>query len=172
MRRYLIALILSLACSLNAQMVYEQKPEGFKPKLEVAVCFIHSGDKVLFMKRLPYKPQGNTWGIPGGKADSGESAQEAAIREIREETGIAIPEQAISDLGEVFVRYPEMDYTLHLFEYKADTLPRVTYNPKEHSDYKWVTLEEALQLPLIPGEEECINLVYGAMHSTNSVETA
>ena len=166
LKKIVITLVaaLSLLGPLNAQMVYEEKPENFEPKIEVAVCFIQTDDKVLFLKRLPWKPQGDTWGIPGGKFDPGETPQDTVIRETWEETGIAMPKEALSYFGKVFVRYPDMDYTLHMFEYKADDLPEVTFNPEEHADYKWVSLKEAMDLlPLIPGEEECIDLVYGGV---------
>ncbi|MBS0605116.1 MAG: NUDIX hydrolase [Verrucomicrobia bacterium] len=175
MKKYLIALLLSFASFENpliAQMVYEEVPENFQPKIEVAACFIRSGDKVLFMKRLPYKPQGNTWGIPGGKFDKGETPQQTVIREIREETGIEMPTDELCYFGKVFVRYPEMDYTFHLFEYRTEDIPDVEYNPGEHAGYTWVTFEEALKLPLIPGEEECISLVYGGIPSSKIQETS
>ncbi|SCA64000.1 hypothetical protein SCG7086_BN_00040 [Chlamydiales bacterium SCGC AG-110-P3] len=31
---------------------------------------------------------------------------------------------------------------------------------EEHTDYRWLTIEEAMALPLIPGEVECIELIY------------
>lgn len=45
------------------------------------------GDEVLLIKRgkPPYKGE---WSIPGGKVEYGETASEAALRELREETGV------------------------------------------------------------------------------------
>ena len=52
------------------------------------------------------------WDIPKGGAEEGESAREAAIREVREETGIELTADSMEDLG-------RMAYTsrkdLHLF---------------------------------------------------------
>lgn len=167
--RSLITSIFAVLClnsPLVAQYVYEDKPEKFDPKIEVAACFIRVGDEVLLLKRLPEKPQGTTWGIPGGKFDEGESPADTVIRETREETGIDMSDQSLDYYGKVYVRYPEMDYVFHIFEYKAEDFPQVKFNPKEHADYRWVTLEDALQMTLIPGEEECISLVYGVNSST------
>jgi mutator protein MutT len=162
--RALITSIFAVLClniPLSAQQVFEEKPKNFDPKIEVAACFIRVGEEVLFLKRLPQKPQGNTWGIPGGKFDEGETAEETVIREIREETGINMKEQSLGYYGKYYVRYPNMDYVFHIFEYRSEDFPKVKFNPKEHADYRWVTLQEALQMTLIPGEEECISLVYG-----------
>lgn len=175
MTKYIISILFSFLCFINplsAQMVFEEKPKDFRPKMEVAACFIRVGDQVLFMKRLPHKPQGNTWGIPGGKFDKGETAHETVTREIREETGIDIPKESMNYFGKYYVRYPEMDYIFHMFEYQLEELPSVQYNPKEHAGYRWLTFEEALQMPLIPGEEECIDLVYGDAAVSNMEETA
>lgn len=37
----------------------------------------------------------------------------------------------------------------------------VVIEPLEHTEYRWFTLAEALKLPLIRCEDECIYLVYG-----------
>ena len=91
MKRFIISLVFTVSFLFNtlyAQLVYQKKPRHFKPQIEVATCFIKVDDKILVLKRLPFKPQGNTWGTPGGKFDQGENAQTAVIRETREETGI------------------------------------------------------------------------------------
>jgi putative (di)nucleoside polyphosphate hydrolase len=40
------------------------------------------------------------WDIPKGGADEGESPEQAALRELKEETGLALPFGRIQDLGE------------------------------------------------------------------------
>ncbi len=166
--RKLILSIIAASClilPLSAQMVFKEEPKNFEPKMEVAACFIRVGEQVLFLKRLPQKPQGNTWGIPGGKFDQGETASQTVIREIGEETGIKLSDQSLKYFGKTYVRYPDTDYIFHIFEYTLDDFPKVTFNPKEHADYRWVTLEDAMQMTLIPGEEECISAVYGIQNS-------
>jgi len=43
---------------------------------------------VLLQHRSPSSHNGSTWGLPGGARDSGETAEEAALREAHEEAGI------------------------------------------------------------------------------------
>lgn len=57
---------------------------------EVAVgALIIKNNKVLLIKR-DQPPAKNQWAVPGGKVSLGETLQQAAVREIFEETGISI----------------------------------------------------------------------------------
>ena len=140
------------------------------PRVGVGLLIFKDG-KVLMGKRKGAHGSGEHSG-PGGHLEHLESIEECARRETREETGIEIPEESMEYYGEVYVRYPEMDYTFHMFVYKPEVLPKVTVNPEEHAGYTWVSLEEALKMPLIPGEEECISLVYGNVVPRNTEPTS
>ncbi len=59
-----------------------------KPQLAVGAIVFHEG-KVLLVKR-GNPPAKDTWSIPGGSVELGETLQDAAEREIWEETGIVI----------------------------------------------------------------------------------
>ena len=48
--------------------------------------------KVLAVKRLKSKSK---LGLPGGKVDSGETLEEAIIREVKEECNVTIPKEAL-----------------------------------------------------------------------------
>lgn len=52
---------------------------------------VKNKDKVLLCKRAPDKSLPNTWSIPSGHIEDGESPGQAAIREFFEETNIEIP---------------------------------------------------------------------------------
>jgi len=71
----------------------------------------------------------DNWDLPKGEVDPGEDLFVACCREVLEETGYTIPEDAaISDCG----RHPYLDNKdCHLFEVVVPQLPRVT---KLHCD--------------------------------------
>lgn len=60
-----------------------------RERLTVRVVLLDPDDRVLLMKgRLPSRPDGpGAWFTVGGGAEPGETVLEAAIREVREETG-------------------------------------------------------------------------------------
>jgi len=51
-----------------------------------AVIFDETGEKVLLTRRA----DNSEWCLPGGGMDAGESAEEACIREVWEETGLTV----------------------------------------------------------------------------------
>jgi mutator protein MutT len=58
------------------------------PAIGVVLIF-QRGDKILFSRRA-HEPQKGKWDIPGGFVDPGETLEEAAIREAKEELGITV----------------------------------------------------------------------------------
>ncbi len=56
------------------------------PKL-AALAVLIRGNHVLLVKRKN-EPDAGLWGFPGGHVDLGETALDAAARELREETGV------------------------------------------------------------------------------------
>jgi 8-oxo-dGTP diphosphatase len=60
-----------------------------KPLRYVAAGLILRGDEVLVCQRKAGAALGLKWEFPGGKIEAGESAEEALLRELDEELGIA-----------------------------------------------------------------------------------
>ena len=64
------------------------------PKVLVA-CFVFQGERLLWMRRAA-PPQTGFWAIPAGYLEVGETLAEAAARELREETGLALDPDCLS----------------------------------------------------------------------------
>lgn len=67
------------------------------PKV-AAVVLITQGEEVLLVQRA-VEPELGRWALPAGFVDYGEDPQSAAIREVREETGLTV---TITGLVDVF----------------------------------------------------------------------
>jgi 8-oxo-dGTP pyrophosphatase MutT (NUDIX family) len=67
-------------------------PAAGRTPASVAVCVVSRGDeRCLLMTRRArtLRSHAGQWALPGGRRDAGESAADAALRELREETGVA-----------------------------------------------------------------------------------
>lgn len=136
-----------------ATEVFDLPPEDFVSEVDVAACYIRCRNRVLLLKRAPDKPQGGTWGVPAGKSEPDEEAQETVKRELLEEVGLSydpIP------LGTLYVRHPDLHFTYHIFYHSVLSFPEINLSP-EHTEYVWATREEAKALPLIGGGIETLD---------------
>ncbi|MCG3127690.1 MAG: 8-oxo-dGTP diphosphatase [Phycisphaerae bacterium] len=56
--------------------------------IDVAIALVRRGELWLVALRHPHAHLGNQWEFPGGKREPGESPEETALRELREECGV------------------------------------------------------------------------------------
>ncbi len=139
-------------------MLYKEQPKNFTPKFEVVSCFVEYKDEILLLLRQDHKPEGNTYGVPAGKVDAGETINQAMKREWWEETQIDLNDAEYFD--KLFVRYPDYDFIYHMYSKRFTERPEVKINPKEHKNYIRKTPQEALKMDLIRDLDECIKLFY------------
>lgn len=136
--------------------IFDEMPKDFKPTLEVASCYCAYEDKILLLKRHPNKSQGNTWGVPAGKMEKGETPRMGIIREVREEIGVNINDKDLIEIGKRYIRLPQIDFVYHMFRKKFLTKPTIKLALDEHSEAVWVTVAEAMKMPLIAGGDEAL----------------
>jgi 8-oxo-dGTP pyrophosphatase MutT (NUDIX family) len=106
-------------------------------------------------------------GLPKGGANDGESGAEAAVREVREETGVIV--EVREPLGEVKYWYrrggKRVFKTVHFFlcDYVGgDTAD----HDHEVDEARWLPIEEALQVLSYRGEREMIERALSRLRPT------
>ena len=100
------------------------------------------GGEILLMKRTGGVGAGG-WFLPGGHLEGRERPVEAAVREVREETGIVLDPESLS-LAEAMT-YPGVDGTAHLFVYNARCPEGAEAEINdEHFVARWYTPEAAI----------------------------
>jgi 8-oxo-dGTP pyrophosphatase MutT (NUDIX family) len=151
--------LLALLClwRVNGE-VYHIPPSDFSSKMIVSGCFCESNGKFLLLLRGANRSWGNTWCLPAGKIFLSESPIAACVRQMKQETGILLAQEDLSLFRKFYVRLPDKDFELYLFEAKLAFAPGVDLNLKEYSAFKWVSITEAFSLPLIPGADVYMKL--------------
>lgn len=83
------------------------------------------------------------WSLPGGGVGQGEEVVVAAVREVREETGITIRIPDLQDLGTTPYPDPALRYGLHGFSARANGTPKVSgIHRLEILDAKWHPIDK------------------------------
>lgn len=100
------------------------------------------GPEVLLLKRSAHRElYPSLWECVGGSVRENESLEAAAKRQLKEETGINANRWKLVECFEVEVK-PGIIVPGVAFSCKADEDVRVEIDPKEHTDYRWVRLDE------------------------------
>lgn len=137
--------------------IYEKAPEGFSPHVQVAACYLEIDKKVLLLQNAHGKSESGVWGVPAGKLEENETPENAAKRELFEETGISLnPPSHIQSVGALYVRKPEVDYVFHLFRIELNQAPEIQLSD-EHQDYKWASSVDLDEMPLMAGAREALH---------------
>lgn len=114
-------------------------------KIAAGIVFVAAdGDVLLLRRSADEKNFGGHWGLPGGGGEDGETAQDAAVRECKEEIQVDIdPDLKVMDR----VDTPSgMQFTTFA---KAADAKFVPVLDSEHSGYCWASLD-MLPQPLHP----------------------
>jgi|TARA_R110000824_G_scaffold31488_1_gene102398 8-oxo-dGTP pyrophosphatase MutT (NUDIX family) len=105
------------------------------------VLVLDRTNQLLILKRpnwVSWAP--GKWGLPGGKIEEGEAPKEAAVRETKEETTLAV-----HNLKNVTL---PLDKGLHPFYTRSYTGQVVI--DEEHEEWVWVTRQEIEKYDLAP----------------------
>lgn len=110
----------------------------------VSIWIKDQNGNILLTQRHPNKPWGLKWECSGGSVLAGESVIEGAQRELREETGIKLPEDKLKHLGKTVMQ--DVHCIMHTFLGYVDSEIDLTLQSEEVVDAKWVDKQELEQM--------------------------
>lgn len=122
----------------------------------VAMARLSGEAKLLLLKRT----NGNYWCHIAGRIEKGETAWQAAIRELKEETAIEV--DAVQPSGYVDQFYDidrDCINIVPVFVARVNAGSTVVLN-EEHSEFKWCSLEEAKALVDFPNMRALYDFIW------------
>jgi 8-oxo-dGTP diphosphatase len=118
--------------------------------VSVAGIAVH-GKKLFIARRVPGGDLGEKWEFPGGKAEEGESCEDALVREFREEFGVTVRagpciasssfehRGVIRELRACLIAFENLDFVL-----------------REHSAWQWADFAEIEKLDFAGSDRKLI----------------
>ncbi|WP_320043123.1 A/G-specific adenine glycosylase [uncultured Desulfobacter sp.] len=123
--------------------VFPRRMEKKKvPTVHIAVGIVRKNGKVLITRRALDGLLGGLWEFPGGKVEPKEVAEQACVREIREETGIETGN--LQFLTRVFHAYTHFKIEMDVFFCDYISGQVILNGPIDH---KWVSVDQLHQFP-------------------------
>ena len=131
-------------------------------KVRVVDCYIYRhilyGIRFLLMKRNLNKIYEHLWQGVAGKIEKGETSSEAAIRELKEETGLSPLNIFVADhVSKFYETHRDRINLVPVFGIEVDSENVIL--SEEHISYKWVDIDEAIETLVWNGQKKGIQTV-------------
>lgn len=123
-------------------------------KVGVGLYIFNSQHQLLLGLRKSKHGEG-TWCPPGGHLEYGESFEQAAVRETKEETGMLIDENQTTVAGvtnDFFAESGKHYITVHLIVKNIDGNPQVC-EPDKCAEWHWFSLEKLPENLFLPAKQ-------------------
>lgn len=122
------------------------------------------GKAEIVVGRRKRERDGYVWSLPKGTPEEGETREETALREVREESGLEVRILSYFDaISYSFVRTGErIEKTVHYYIMEAIGGSFEQYD-KEFDELRWVRMDEAVRLLDFQTESGLVQRAYDAL---------
>ncbi len=126
------------------------------------VALLDSKGNLLLLKRAEHQHCGGFWSFPGGKVEAGELPLQAAMRELKEETGLDAT--AWQCLGEYDFAYSDRLLHFYLFTCFCEHFAGL----QTETPHVWASIETLADYPMPEANAGMMNLLYDFTKATTT----
>ncbi len=132
------------------------KPNNHREDFSAGGVVVRGDEVAVIVPKRRGNQGGTVLGLPKGHPDADETEVEAAVREVREETGVVA--EPVARLGEIRYSYERRGQAIdkrvvfYLLEYRSGELD----HDHEIERVQWMPIEEALHALTYSGEREML----------------
>ena len=117
-------------------------------RVEVAVGGVAVRDGAILLIERATEPAVGKWSVPGGRVEPGETLADALVREMAEETGLAVAVGPMIAIAERIGRSHHVVIVNHHVEVVGPTEPVAG---DDAADAAWTPLDRLAEIDLVPG---------------------
>ena len=122
-----------------------QPPEEKPAPIECAGAVVRDEAGRLLLIRRGREPDLGMWSLPGGRIEPGETAADAAAREVLEETGLDV------EIGSVLITALIWEGTYRVQDFAAHVVGGELRAGDDAAEVRWVGVDELPTMPLSTG---------------------
>ena len=111
---------------------------------------------MMYRGRKPDDPNAGKWIGIGGKIEEGETPEECAVRETREETGITL--NSVAFRGIVFFINTKNE-TEYMYLYTSSDFESLGLTGCDEGELDWIDIDEVASLPIWEGDRIFLDLL-------------
>ena len=123
------------------------------PIYDIAVSVIEYKNKILITKRLNKNFLPGLWEFPGGKIEKNETAIQAIVREVKEETNLTVSNPIF--LGNIKHKYSHFGVNISLFI----SFPKSIKSLNLSQEYRWIRMKDILNYPLPKANHKMLDIL-------------
>ena len=129
-------------------------------KQGVGVWLFNPNGQVLLGLRLSEHGFG-TWSAPGGKPEKNETKIDTAVRETREETGIAISPHMLRYIGTTDDIFPDSHYITTHYRVNNVVFVPLVMEPNKCKEWRWFDVNKLPNNLFLPAQNLLKQKVFG-----------
>lgn len=124
-----------------------------------AICTGEKEEKFVLLTKRACPPFKGMYCLPGGHIEPNETAEDAVVREVKEETGLDVVSLECLGYRDEIVQDQNIHNIVLLYECEVDADSEIKVDPKEVEDFYWEDVDKAQRMDLAFEHQELVKMI-------------